>query len=289
MSIKKYETLLKTVDSGSLTKASEELGYTQSAISQVISGLEDELGVKLLIRDRSGVRLTETGARILPSIRAVCVANAEVHRRVAELHGLELGTLRIGILSGLSVCFLSTVLSDFSKQHPDIRYELLEGTSSDIERWLREERVDCSFLCAPISEKFEKLRVAEETLLAVFPQTRKEERSPFPLERLAEESFIQQSYTVLPRLQDILKKKECQAKITYSGKDDYAVFSMIVAGLGMSILPESFTKQMQGSVVTRPCDPPLKRDVYLCYKDKRTLSRTARQLIGLLEELDPIL
>lgn len=246
------------------------------------------MGFKLLIRDRSGVRLTEPGARLLPSIRAVCEANAEVHRRVAELHGMELGTLRIGILSGVSVRLLPSVLSVFSKQHPDIHYELLEGTSAENERWIREERVDCAFLCAPVPEQLEKLCVAEETLLAVFPQTRKEERSPFFLERIVEESFIQQGDAIEPILQDILKKKDCQAKITYSGKDDYAVFSMIAAGMGMSILPESFTKQLQGSVVTRPCHPPLKRDVYLCYKDKRILSRTARQLIGLLEDFDPI-
>ena len=48
MSIKKYEVLLQTADLGSFTKASEVLGYTQSAISHIITGLEDELGLKLL-------------------------------------------------------------------------------------------------------------------------------------------------------------------------------------------------------------------------------------------------
>ena len=51
MSIKKYEVLLQTADLGSFTKASEVLGYTQSAISHIVTGLEDELGLKLLTRD----------------------------------------------------------------------------------------------------------------------------------------------------------------------------------------------------------------------------------------------
>ena len=46
MSIKKYEVLLQTADLGSFTKASEVLGYTQSAISHIITGLEDELGLE---------------------------------------------------------------------------------------------------------------------------------------------------------------------------------------------------------------------------------------------------
>ena len=69
MSIKKYEVLLQTADLGSFTKASEVLGYTQSAISHIVTGLEDELGLKLLTRDRFGVRLTPEGEalRCLPA------------------------------------------------------------------------------------------------------------------------------------------------------------------------------------------------------------------------------
>ena len=51
MSIKKYEIFLQTADLGSFTKASEMLGYTQSAISHIITSLEDELGVKISRRD----------------------------------------------------------------------------------------------------------------------------------------------------------------------------------------------------------------------------------------------
>ena len=68
MSIKKYEVLLQTADLGSFTKASEVLGYTQSAISHIVTGLEDELGLKLLTRDRFGVRLTPEGEALLPAI-----------------------------------------------------------------------------------------------------------------------------------------------------------------------------------------------------------------------------
>lgn len=118
MSIKKYETFLKTVDLGSFTKASEVLGYTQSAISHIITGLEDELGVKLLTRGRSGVRLTEEGRSLLPSIRAVCRDNQEVLRQVSELHGLEVGSVRIGTFLSVSVHILPRLIASFSKNTP---------------------------------------------------------------------------------------------------------------------------------------------------------------------------
>ena len=71
MSLKKYEAFVKTVELGSLTKAAEALGSTQSRISHVLSDLEKEYGLTLLHRSRGGVELTEAGAMILPKMQAV--------------------------------------------------------------------------------------------------------------------------------------------------------------------------------------------------------------------------
>ncbi len=136
MSIKKYEILMKTADLGSFTKASEVLGYTQSAISHIITGLEDELGLKLLARDRFGVRLTAEGEALLPAIRAVCQKNQEVTRQAAQFHGLEVGQVRIGTFLSVSVHILPDLIHGFSQRHPNITFELLQGSYEDIERWL---------------------------------------------------------------------------------------------------------------------------------------------------------
>ena len=117
MSIKKYEVLLQTADLGSFTKASEVLGYTQSAISHIITGLEDELGLKLLARDRFGVRLTAEGEALLPAIRAVCQQNQELLRQAAQFHGLEVGQVRIGTWLSVSVHLLPRLLQTFSQRY----------------------------------------------------------------------------------------------------------------------------------------------------------------------------
>ena len=132
MSIKKYEVLLQTADLGSFTKASEVLGYTQSAISHIITGLEDELGLKLLARDRFGVRLTAEGEALLPAIRAVCQQNQELLRQAAQFHGLEVGQVRIGTWLSVSVHLLPRLLQTFSQRHPDITFELLQGSSGSL-------------------------------------------------------------------------------------------------------------------------------------------------------------
>ena len=124
MSIKKYEVFLKTVDLGSVTKASQLLGYTQSAISHIIAGLEEELGVTLLIRSRTGVTLTREGAELIPAMRTICHDNQELLRQVSELHQLEVGTIRIGTFLSISLHILPDLIRGFSQQHPTLDFEL---------------------------------------------------------------------------------------------------------------------------------------------------------------------
>ena len=170
MSIKKYEVFLQTADLGSFTRASEVLGYTQSAISHIITSLEEELGLKLLTRDRFGVHLTAEGAALLPAIRDVCGQNGEVVRQAAAFHGLEVGTVRIGTFLSVSVHLLPDLLDSFARQHPNVTFELLQGSYEDIERWLGEGRIDLGFLRLPTSERFTSTLLLEERILAIFPR-----------------------------------------------------------------------------------------------------------------------
>ena len=66
MDIGKYRALLRTVEMGNITRAAEELGYTQSAVSRIIADLEQEWGVTLLTRGRMGVVLALPGRRCCP-------------------------------------------------------------------------------------------------------------------------------------------------------------------------------------------------------------------------------
>lgn len=279
MSIKKYETLLKTIDLGSLTKASEELGYTQSAISHMITGLEDEMELKLLIRDRSGVRLTEEGRRLIPAIRKVCKANDEVFRQVAEIHGLEVGTIRIGAILSVSAHLLPDMIAQFSEKHPGIKFDLLHGSHTEIERWILEERIDCGFLWLPTAQQLERIIVMTEHLVAIFPKTRTLDNSLFPIENIVNENLIlgmdSMECDQKSKLTDLLAK----AKITYSAKDDHAVMAMVERGLGMSILPELLLKRTQYQVQRQELDPPLKREICLAYKDAQRLHPGARQFV----------
>ena len=65
----RYEIFLKVCETGSFSRAAEALSYTQSAISQMMAGLEEELGVQLFVRVKRGVCLTDNGTRLFPYIQ----------------------------------------------------------------------------------------------------------------------------------------------------------------------------------------------------------------------------
>ena len=282
--IKKYETLLKTIDLGSLTRTSEVLGYTQSAISHMISGLEDELGLKILIRDRSGVRLTEEGKQLIPMMRNVCHVNQEMLQQVAQMHGLEVGSIRIGTFLSVSVHILPEMIAKFSKEYPNIEFELLQGSYSDIEHWLTEGKIDLGFLRSPISQSWNTIPIVEENILAVFPEARKLTSPHFPLEQLKEESYIMRSDSLEAELRDLFKRTNFKPQITYSAKDDYAIMAMVAQGLGMSLLPELLLKENPHQLQVQQINPPMKRSICLAYKNMEALAPAARSFLRLAEE-----
>ena len=86
-SILKYMAFIKIVECGSFTKAAEQLSYSQSGISRMIGDLESEWNVSLLERDRSGVRLTSDGMKLLPFAKNVCEEYRRLQTEVDDLNG----------------------------------------------------------------------------------------------------------------------------------------------------------------------------------------------------------
>lgn len=85
----RYLALQKIIELGSFTKAAEALGYTQSSISQMIGSLENELGIKLLTRSRTGIRLTIEGAELYPFVERSIIQYRAMQEKANEIKGLE--------------------------------------------------------------------------------------------------------------------------------------------------------------------------------------------------------
>src|SRR4051812_27117680 len=94
MTLFQLEVFLKVVETKSFTKAGEQIGLSQSAVSQPVAALESALNIKLLNRHRTGVSLTEIGERIASLVRDLIMIKTKIINEAAGITGLETGTVR---------------------------------------------------------------------------------------------------------------------------------------------------------------------------------------------------
>ena len=127
MDIRKCEAVLKIAERGKFAQAAEDLGYTQSALSQMVASLEAELGFKLLERSRAGSHLTLEGEQLLPFIEQAVAVERSLRERADEINGLETGVVRIGTISSISTHWLPSLIREFESKHPGVNFVIHQG------------------------------------------------------------------------------------------------------------------------------------------------------------------
>ena len=123
----RYQIVCMVVDCGSLKRAADALGYTQSAVSQAVKALERELGTTIIERGKQGVSLTRDGKQYLPYLRQIVTAEAELEGKRQELLGLSSTDIRIATFTNVSRTVLPRVIRDFGALHPGVRFTLKQG------------------------------------------------------------------------------------------------------------------------------------------------------------------
>ena len=264
MNINRYEILAKVIDTGSLTRAAEELGCTQSAVSHCIKNLEEEFGFTILTRSRGGIRLTGDGSRIMPAIRSMLSYEEQLRQTVSAIRGLDTGTVRIGAFTSVAVHWLPGVIKDFQHDYPNVDIKLLTGDYYDVEEWINAGLVDLGFVTLPNHLDCECITLMEDRLLAILPNDHKFASYPkFPLVECETEAFITLLETSNHDARRALDAAGIRPNIKFSTKDDYAIIAMVEQGLGISIMPELLMKGRHDNLKTKELVPPSKRTIGL--------------------------
>jgi len=284
VSINKFKVLVKVVELGSLTKAADALGFTQSGVSHMINSLEDEFNLTLLNRSRSGVSLTTNGEKVLRTIREILRWNEHLEQEVAAIHGLEIGTIRIGTFTSVSVHWLPGIIKDFQLEYPNIEIHLVEGDYREIEDWLSEGKIDCGFLSMPAGDTFEVIPLQRDQLLVLLPMDHPlSSRSKLSLSEIADESFILLSKGSDDDVNRVLSQAGIKPKIKFSVGDDYAIMAMVEKGLGISILPELVLRGQQRNIRLIELEEPCYRYLGIAVNAKENLSPAAKRFLDYVQ------
>ncbi|OFK22340.1 LysR family transcriptional regulator [Olsenella sp. HMSC062G07] len=253
----KYQAFLESCRTGSFTRAARRLSYSQSGVSRMVADLEQDWGMSLLERGRGPLRLTPDGERLRPLVREVCEADRRLRMQVDDIRGIRAGTVRIGCFSSVATHWLPEVMRGFSREYPDVDYELLMGDYAEIESWCAEGRVDLGFL--PFVPKSPLLRthpLTTDELMAVLPEGhRLADKAGVPVEELCEEPFIMLRKSGDTEVVDIFSRAGLRPRVRFTTFDDYAIMSMVESGLGLAVLPALILRRNPYHLAVRHVEP----------------------------------
>lgn len=281
----RYITLQKIVELGSFTKAAEALGYTQSSISQMIASLENELGIKLLTRSRTGVKLTIEGQDLYPFIDRCILQYRAMQEKANEIKGLETGIIRVGTISSITCHWMPQLINGFQKRYPQVQFLFHQGDYSSIQEWIKTGAVDFGFITPPAVTDLETLPVKDGEMLAVLPAKHPlAAHSSVGLEEIVNEPFILLEEGNYSEPMNAFHAAGLEPDIKYRIHDDYAIMTMVEAGLGISILAELMLRRTNYGIVCLPVNPPIYRKLAIGYKDKNSLPVASKYFIEYLME-----
>src|SRR5687768_8189910 len=123
----RLRALRKIAEHGSFSRAADELGYTQSAISQQIAALEQEVGLTLLNRAVRPVALTDAGRLLADHAEPVLEHLATAASQLEAIRGLRAGRLRLAAFGSSFATFLPTAIAQFRRRYPDVQLELVRA------------------------------------------------------------------------------------------------------------------------------------------------------------------
>ena len=284
ISLQKYLAFITTVECGSLTRAAERLHYSQSAISRMIADLENELDLSLLERDRNGVTLTSDGEMLLPCARDVVNGCRKLMMQADSLKGLRSGMIRIATFSSTATHWLPNIIREFQKDYPAVDYELLLGDYEEIEKWVREGRVDCGFTRLPVPPDLETVPLEQDPFMAIVPEGHPlASEKEFDAAWFEREPFLLLEHGKKAEVSEYLEQHSLHPKIHFTTWDDYAIMSMVEGGLGLSILPSLILRRIPYRIRAIPLKVPLSRSIGLVMKSRKSLSIAAGTFLDYLK------
>ena len=245
-------------------RAAERLHMTQPPLSQAIAAFEEALGAPLFERSRRQVSLTPAGATLLPEARRVLEAAAELPELVRRAAAGEAGRLALSFVTPADYSVLPPLLRDYSSAYPGVQLVLQEATTDVQVEDLLHGRIDAGLVIPPLSDKaqarLDYLKLLEEPLVLCLPKGVVEGSGPVALASLPPLPLIIFPRKSAPALHDaILSCFHDAGVVPVIGQEAIqmqTIVSLVSAGMGLALVPQSVSNLMRPGVEYRALASP---------------------------------
>ncbi|MBE6041319.1 MAG: LysR family transcriptional regulator [Clostridiales bacterium] len=271
---------LESAERGSFKAAAEAMGYTPSAISQLVAALEKDLKLNLLIRSKKGVKPTTEGMRLLPIVRSYLAREKEMYELAEEMQGLSVGNLTIAAYPSVATTWLPGLVRNFQADYPHIEFSIMEGVRQEIFQHLDQHEADMGFLAYAEPMDYEWIPLADEEMIAVVPEGHIcASDDSYPVSRLAEDQFIMTSWGNDAEILEIFNNSHIKPQVKYKTYDTPAALAMVRMGLGVTICNELAAQYWNDHLVKLPLDPPSTVTFGIAYTSEEHMTAASKKFL----------
>lgn len=256
-------TMLKALtelsETGSFSKAAERLCLTQSAVSHAVRALEESAGVPLVSRSGRTIVLTAAGERAAGHARSAL----EEVRQIASLSENPVaGEVTLALITSASIKLAPSLLQEVAKRYPGLKISLLMGTDQEVARWVRDGIADLGITFD--RGECESNPILNSEFVAISGVKSGVPDGPVSLDCLSRQPFIMSSGGCAPIIDGLFGEAGLTPKIALTANDTTALFALVAAGHGVSVVPAlSFPSAGEYAVKRHALEPQVRLPLWL--------------------------
>ncbi len=258
MDLRQLRYFLAVADNLHFRRAAEFLHLSQPALTLQVRALEEELGVQLLHRDRHRTSLTAAGEVLRNEARALLGSADRIADKIKRAARGQIGLLRIGFISTAASRILPPIISAYRIHHPEVELDLHNILTAEQLVALQGRTIDIGLLRMPVQEHntIEFIPIHREPFVVVLPSTDPLARKPhLSLNHLRDSNFVMYARHHAPGFHDqiirMLNDAGFSPHIAHETGEMYTLVSLVSAGIGVAIAPESIEHYCIPGVVIR--------------------------------------
>ena len=286
MEIRQLQYFIEIVNHRSFTAAAAALYTTQPGLTKSIKQLEDELGIRLIDRNKKFFELTDEGKVFYEHAKDVYHRFNDLYSVVRDTAASVTGRVNIGAVT-IASAFFRDLEAFFSAEYPEAYLNIREMTSREIRDAILAHTCDVGFVVLPIEEKgrgtIETRVINSDDMVAVMhknhPLAQKER---VVIEDLRGEPLLlfNDDYQPHQLIVEMCNQKGFTPKVANMAPRAYLLMRMTVNRRGISILPESYMQEyLVEDLVYKPFEPRLLRQLAMIYDRDRYMSRAVRAVL----------
>lgn len=283
ISPKLLECFCTLVQTQSFTKTAEQLCITQPTVSKHLQQLEKQLGVSLLMPDKT---LTEIGVRIYQHAQQLLQQQHNLFQDIENYQNLQVGTLNMGV-PPLGAQLLTSSLFEFHRQCPNIQLSFLEVGSKGIKQALINNELDVGVLLEPIEDLFHRIELCDYPLMVVLRHDAVWAKRPsIALQELSEQSFLmfQENFSLNEVILNACQQQGFTPHIVCRSSQWNLLADMVYQRMGIALLPKYYTDMLEPKKFTAVelVEPQLRWHLAMAWKKNKVPSPALQQWLQII-------